>query len=116
MRIVTNNPPPQPDSRHTTDVSHSQQAQKKDVAIQGKNPAQEISPQETDHAVEQLNKTSDALNLSLRFKLHEGTDRMMVQVVDTKADEIIKEMPPENLLNVVAQIQNMVGLMLDAKR
>ncbi|MCW3488754.1 flagellar protein FlaG [Dethiobacter alkaliphilus] len=103
------------DSRQ--EVTHAHQAQKKEAAIQGHNPAAEqLTAAETDLALEQINKTADALNLSLRFKLHEDTNRYMVQVVDTKADEVIKELPPENLLNVVAQIQNMIGLMLDAKR
>jgi flagellar protein FlaG len=93
------------------------QAQKKEAAIQGRTPAMEAStPQEMEKTVQQLNQTAETFNIGLRFKLHEETDRVMVQVVDTKANEVIKEIPPENLLRLAAQIQDMIGLLLDTKR
>ena len=67
-------------------------------------------------AVGQVNDTAEALDLGLRFRLHEETDRFIVQIVDRKANEVIKEIPPERLLNLVGQIQDMIGVLLDEKR
>ena len=40
----------------------------------------------------------------------------MVQVVDVAADEIIQQIPTEDVLNVVAQIQSILGMLLDDRR
>jgi len=66
--------------------------------------------------VARLNNTVKAFNLSLRFQIHQESKRCMVQVIDTSTQEVIREMPPERLLNVVAQIQNLIGILLDEKR
>ena len=63
--------------------------------------------------VDRLNKTADLYNIGLRFSIHEETARMMVQVYDREDNEVIREIPPERVLNLVAQIQQMIGLLLD---
>ena len=63
-----------------------------------------------------LNDTAEAMQLSLRFHMHRETDRWMVQVVDIREDEIVREIPPEKVLNVVAQIQSLLGVLLDERR
>ncbi len=72
--------------------------------------------QEVEEAVRKLNDTAEAMHLNLRFLMHEESDRWMVQVVDVKANEIIRELPPESILNTVAQIQSLIGVLLDARR
>jgi flagellar protein FlaG len=67
-------------------------------------------------AVEKVNITAETFNVSLRFRIHEESERVMVQVVNLKDNEIVKEIPPEKLLNVVAQIQNIIGLFIDTRR
>ncbi len=71
---------------------------------------------ELEEALMKLNDTAEAMQLSLRFLMHEGSERWMVQVIDIQQDEIVREMPPENVLNVVAQIQNLIGVLLDERR
>lgn len=99
-------------------VSAGPQHRNKQETIRGKTPevTNTFSTQDLENALEQINRTSEAMNTSLRFKLHEKTDRVMVEVIDVKENEVLKEIPPEKVLNMVAQIQDMIGLMLDAKR
>jgi len=66
--------------------------------------------------IQRLNDTAEAFNLSLRFLLHEESERWMVQVVDLVDDKVIREIPPEYVLNVVAQIQDLIGVLLDERR
>ncbi len=49
----------------------------------------------------------------LKFQIHRGSDRLFVQVIDVVHDEVISEMPPEEFLDMVAKIQDMVGIILD---
>ncbi|NLJ56754.1 MAG: flagellar protein FlaG [Firmicutes bacterium] len=67
-------------------------------------------------ALEKVNTTVEAFHTGLRFRIHEETERVMVQIVNLVDDEVIKEIPPEKLLNVVAQIQNIIGLFIDTRR
>ena len=71
-----------------------------------------------DEAIKQMNKAAEAFNVELKFSVHEGTDRVMVQVVNKESQEIIREIPPERVLNMVAQIQTMIGigLFVDSRR
>lgn len=71
---------------------------------------------ELEQAVKQSNEATEALNIGIRFKLHDSSERFMVQVVDRISNEVIKEIPPERLLNLVGQIQEMIGLLQDEKR
>lgn len=72
--------------------------------------------EELEEAVEKANATAQTFNAGLDFVIHEDSERMMVQVVDRVEDEVIKELPPEKLLNMVAQIQNIIGVFLDTRR
>ena len=64
-------------------------------------------------AVDGLNGAMEFINRGLKFTLHEGSDRIMVEVIDLATQEVIKEIPPQKLLDTVARIREMIGLLLD---
>ena len=67
--------------------------------------------------VDKLNLTAQAFDASLRFLIHEESERVMVQVIDRSANnEVIKEIPPEKVLDMVAQIQDIISLFIDTRR
>lgn len=51
----------------------------------------------------------------LSFTLHEGSDRMMVRVIDVETGEVVREIPPAEILDTVARIMEFVGLLLDRR-
>ncbi|NLM46517.1 MAG: flagellar protein FlaG [Firmicutes bacterium] len=64
----------------------------------------------------EVNKTTEAFNIGIRFKLHEGAGRLMLEVIDLETNEVIKEIPPKKLLDLAAGIREMIGLLLDEKK
>lgn len=66
-------------------------------------------------AVEKLNDTANMFNHSLRFRIHEATHRTMISVVDKKTDKVIREIPGEEALDMVADLQKNIGLIFDKK-
>jgi flagellar protein FlaG len=64
---------------------------------------------------QEMNKFLQLLDADLQFILHEGTKQLMVQVVDTKDQKVLKEFPPHELLDTMAKIRDYVGLLLDKK-
>lgn len=72
--------------------------------------------EELDEAIQKMNQAAEAFDVELRFSIHEGTERVMVEVVHKQSQEVVREIPPERILNMVAQIQNMIGLFVDSRR
>ncbi|MCL5046377.1 MAG: flagellar protein FlaG [Actinobacteria bacterium] len=66
-------------------------------------------------AAERLNKLAEAFSTQLRFSVHRATNEILVKVINSKTGEIIREIPPEKILDAVAQMQETLGLLFDAK-
>jgi len=83
-----------------------------------KNDKQEkegLSKVDVHKAVEKLNQTAQAFNKRFHFSIHEGTHRVMVQVIDTTTGKVINEIPPEKVLDIVASMNELLGLMIDKR-
>ena len=73
-------------------------------------------PDRVRQAVEALNKAVEvSLPNRLQFRLHEATEQMQVQVIDQESDKVIKEIPPQEILDLMARIHEMVGWFLDER-
>lgn len=67
-------------------------------------------------AIEEMNHSAEINFVSLRFQLHEEADRWMVQIIDVMEDEVLRVIPPEELLDLAGQIQKLTGVLVDARR
>ncbi len=65
--------------------------------------------------VEKLNRTLRIFDKHLAFDIHEETERVMVEVIDLETEEVLREIPPEEILNIVARIDQMVGVIVDER-
>jgi len=66
-------------------------------------------------AVDKLNKTAVIFDRSLRFQIHDKTHRTMVSVVDMANEKVIRQIPPEEVLDLVAKMDDYLGLIFDKK-
>ena len=69
--------------------------------------------EQLEEEIKDMNNIMESIEENLTFKLHEETDRIMTQIIDIQTKEVIKEMPPEEMLDLSARISKMVGLILD---
>lgn len=60
-----------------------------------------------------INKVLESNLTSLKFNLHEETDRYFVQVQDQKTKEVIKEIPSEEFLDMMARITEYTGILIN---
>ena len=65
-------------------------------------------------AVEEINKRAN--NSEAIFGIHEGTNRVTIKIVDRTTKKIIKELPPEKTLDMIAKVWEMAGILVDEKR
>lgn len=70
---------------------------------------------------EQIKKAVEAFNKKLGsseaiFGIHEATNRITIKIVDKDTKEVIKELPPEKTLDMIAKVWEMAGILVDEKR
>lgn len=83
---------------------------KKDKGFEGK-----FDKDDLEDAVKSTNDLIFQNDRRFEFKVHERTGRMMVKLLDKDTDEIIKELPPEKILDLVASIWDLVGILVDER-
>lgn len=67
-------------------------------------------------AVDSVNESLKPTNTSVRFKYHEKINRVSIKIVDTKTDEVIREIPPEETMKMVEKMLEQAGILVDERR
>ena len=67
-------------------------------------------------AIERANKAISIANRRLEYAIHDKTKDIIVKVINTETEEIIREIPPEKMLDMVACIWEMIGIIVDERR
>ena len=70
---------------------------------------------------EQIKKAVEDLNRKMEhseavFGIHEDTNRVTIKIVDRDTKKVIKELPPEKTLDMIAKVWEMAGILVDEKR
>lgn len=64
-----------------------------------------------------IKKTNDMMtNTRCEFSYHEKTHRVSIKVVNKDTDEVIREIPPEESLEMLEKMWEMAGILVDEKR
>lgn len=75
---------------------------------------QQATNEQIRKAVEQINKNMG--NSEAVFGIHEDTNRVTIKIVDKKTKEVIKELPPEKTLDMIAKVWDLAGILVDERR
>jgi len=73
----------------------------------------QVSSKAIKEAVEQINKNANGSEAV--FGIHEKTNRVTIKIVDKETKEVIKELPAERTLDLIAKAWELAGLMVDEK-
>lgn len=74
-----------------------------------------ITKEELEQTVEKANQFLLGLKTQFDVKVHEGTGRTVVRLIDKQTEEVVKEIPPEKMLDVLASIWDSAGILVDRK-
>ena len=103
-----------------TQGSESQNGEKdKDRNRDGQDDAkslQEVSPEKLKSAIADINKKIAPTQTQLQFAYHEKTHRISITVRDKETDKVIREIPPEKTLDMIAKSLELAGILVDEKR
>ncbi|WP_188206703.1 flagellar protein FlaG [Alkalibacillus aidingensis] len=75
----------------------------------------ELSKERAGELVDGLNEFLEPADTAIRYELHDKLDRYYISIVDTESDEIVKEIPPERLLDVYAAMAEFMGFIVDER-
>lgn len=75
---------------------------------------QQMSPDKVRKAVEDINKK--ASYSEVQFGVHEATNRITIKIVDRDTKKVIRELPPEKTLDMIAKAWELAGILVDEKR
>ena len=75
---------------------------------------QQASSDQVKKAVEKLNKNMS--NSEAIFGIHDATNRVTIKIVDKETKEVLKEIPPEKSLDMIAKAWGLAGILVDEKR
>lgn len=82
--------------------------------------AADVRAQENEHevirAINKANKHIKTFDRRLEFSVHELTKQIMVKVINTEDNSVIREIPSEKVLDMVAHMWEVAGLLVDEKR
>ncbi|MDE5965764.1 MAG: flagellar protein FlaG, partial [Lachnospiraceae bacterium] len=77
---------------------------------------QDVSPEKVRSAVEDINKQIKQTHTYCQFAYHDDTNRITITVKDADTGDVIREIPPEKTLDMIAKAWELAGLMVDEKR
>lgn len=76
---------------------------------------QQLPADKAKQMTDSMNTFLESANTQLRFKFHEKLNEYYVTIVDSKTDEVIREIPSKKLLDIHAAMREFVGLFVDRK-
>ena len=89
--------------------------------IQGKK-TQEAKSKEEKYNKKELKKAVDEVNKFLikdkthaEYSVHEVFNRIMIKIIDDKTDEVVLEVPPKKLIDMVAKLCKLAGVIVDKR-
>jgi flagellar protein FlaG len=78
--------------------------------------AKDVSPEKVKKAVNEINKKIRPTHTSCQFSYHEETNRISIKVIDDETEKVIREIPPEKTLDMIAKTLELEGILVDEKR
>lgn len=87
-----------------------------DAQAQSQAENEETTSRRIKSAVDHANQTMRHAKTKCEFSYHEETKRVSIKVIDEETEEVIREIPPEETLEMLSKMWELAGLMVDEKR
>jgi flagellar protein FlaG len=75
-----------------------------------------ISEEQVVKAMERAIKAMEGPYTTFDISIHEKTKQLMVKVLNKETGEVIREVPKEKTLDMVAKMMEMAGILIDERR
>ena len=95
------------DAANQTDKTQAQDQQKED------DTEKKLDEKSVSFITKELNELMSRINCDLEFKYHKEVNTMSVKMLDKKTGDVLKEVPPEDLIKHMIKAKDWLGAFLD---
>jgi len=74
---------------------------------------EQLSTEKTHALAAELNKALEQVEGSYSVSVDDDTGMMVVRITDTETGDIVKQVPPQQVLDVSVSVEKIVGLLVD---
>lgn len=74
---------------------------------------EKMTEEQTEYITKQLNKIMRNINVNLQFQYHKEVNLMSVRMLDKKTGEVLREVPPEAMVEHMIKVHDWIGAFLD---
>ena len=104
-------------NQQRSDFEHAERAGSGEFGEQrqdkGSGESEEISLHKLQNLTDAVDSYMSSLGVNLKFHIDEKTDTVQVEVRDPETQKLIRKIPADEMLELAASIEKMVGLFLD---
>lgn len=104
-----------PEKQQSSNENTSGQSNNEQMFDEGV-PIQEVSKEKVESAIRDINAKIRPTHTECQFSYHEATKRISIKVLDQDSGEVIREIPPEKTLDMIAKTLELAGILVDEKR
>ena len=91
---------------------YNQTDEKKDP-LKKREEREQMDEKSVSYMTKELNELMSKINCNLEFQYHKEVNMMSVRMLDKKTHEVLKEVPPEDMLDQMAKAREWLGAFLD---
>ena len=110
---ATTNPVRQPTAAQSAAEATRTTSETQAPAATGENAA--VTSENLTSAVKAVNDFVNSVNSNLLFSVDDDTGKTIVKVVDKNPDEVIRQIPSEEMLSIAKALDNIKGLLVKQK-
>ena len=98
-------------------LERSQDAPRKVVDRKQEVPSarEEIPREQVEKATEKLNRLMGIIDKRLEFSVHEKSDSVIVKIIDQQSGDVMDEIPPQRVMDILESFSQMAGLFFDKR-
>ncbi len=96
-------------------IKFSRQRQKRDAALEKGKERRKLSKLQTEQYLKEILHITSIFDRELRFSVNKELDQVVVKVIDSTTDKVIKEIPPEDIIRLHSRMKEVIGLLFDKK-
>ena len=89
------------------------QAEEEEDPLKEREEREPMDEESVSYMMQELNELMSKINCNLQFQYHKEVNMMSVRMLDKKTHEVIKEVPPEEMLDQMAKAREWLGAFLD---
>lgn len=78
-------------------------------------PAPPPRPKQVQQAVEQIQRVVALMAQNLQFSIDKSSGKTVVRIVDSETQEVLRQIPSEEVLAIARALDHMQGLLLNGK-